>query len=72
MVVLAGLLLAGVLCPPASAAQSPAREGADRATWAERAFTSYAALQRHLYLGADQHHLYLERYPREPADNAYS
>ncbi|GAA2756383.1 glycoside hydrolase family 76 protein [Actinopolymorpha rutila] len=76
VVVLAGLLLVGVLCPSGSAAQPAApsspRENTDRATWAERAFTSYAALQRHLYLGAEQHHLYLEKYPRDPADNAYS
>lgn len=76
VVVLAGLLMVGALCPPGSAAPSTARspgsEGVDRTTWAERAFVSYAALQRHLYLGADQHHLYREKYPRDPADNAYS
>ena len=75
-VVLVGLLLVGVFCPSGSAAQPPARsterETTSRATWAARAFTSYAALQRHLYLGADQHQLYLEKYPRDPADNAYS
>ncbi|SDS32957.1 glycoside hydrolase family 76 protein [Actinopolymorpha singaporensis] len=76
VVVLAGLLMVGALCPPGSAAPSAVRASAsgstDRTTWAERAFTSYAALQRHLYLGADQHHLYLEKYPHDPADNAYS
>jgi hypothetical protein len=40
--------------------------------WKQRADASYQALQSHLYLGAAQHNLYLERYPKQAEDNAFS
>lgn len=40
--------------------------------WKQRARASYEALQAHLHLGADGHGLYLEKYPKQEGDNAYS
>ncbi len=74
-------LLTLSLCPSSSSAASasalapataPASGTTSGSVWAERATELYAALQRYLYLGADQHHLYQERYPHEDTDNAYS
>ena len=56
----------GPASPSSAGATTHARE------WAQRATTSYDALQRHLYLGADQHHLYQEKYPRQDGENPYS
>lgn len=40
--------------------------------WADRATNAYNALQTHLYEGADQHGLYLERTPRQATDREHS
>lgn len=40
--------------------------------WSQRAEASYEALQTYLYLGPEQHNLYLERYPKQAEDNAFS
>ncbi|MEV0408243.1 glycoside hydrolase family 76 protein [Actinoallomurus sp. NPDC050550] len=37
-----------------------------------RARQSYEALQRYLYQGPDEHGLYLENYPKQPADQKHS
>jgi Glycosyl hydrolase family 76 len=59
-----------------SATEAPAGEAAssDSSTkvWASRATRSYDALQEYLYLGADGHRLYQEKYPKLDGDNAYS
>jgi hypothetical protein len=63
---------------PAAAAPSTAalprteRVGTSQEEWARRAVGSYDALQEYLYLGAEQHHLYQEKYPHQDTDNAYS
>jgi len=62
LAVLPGLALAG----PAAAAP----DRSDQTLWAERARTSYAALQDHLYLGDAGHRLYAESAPG--GDNPYS
>lgn len=50
--------------------------GAATPAWASdsgtRARQSYEALQRHLYQGPDEHGLYLENYPKQPADQPHS
>src|SRR3954463_1698948 len=54
----------------------PAHARSDRATdsalWTGRATDAYRALQTHLYQGADDHGLYLERTPRQATDPEHS
>ncbi|MFJ5270857.1 glycoside hydrolase family 76 protein [Streptomyces sp. NPDC088358] len=40
--------------------------------WADRATSTYRALQKHLYEGSDHHGLYLEHTPRQAADPEHS
>ncbi|MEK8173667.1 hypothetical protein NKH77_46455 [Streptomyces sp. M19] len=40
--------------------------------WADRATSTYRALQGHLYEGPDHHGLYLEHTPRQAADPEHS
>jgi hypothetical protein len=61
---------AGAAVATSAAADQPA--SASRTVWAHRATASYDALQRYLYLGNAQHHLYQEKYPHESGDNTYS
>jgi hypothetical protein len=53
-------------------APAHAAPGVSYGVWAERAESSYRALQQHLYLDADQYHLYLEKYPKQAGDNDFS
>jgi glycosyl hydrolase family 76 len=48
---------------PTAQAESP---------WRQRAQASYEAMQTYLYLGAEQHNLYLEKYPKQDGDNPFS
>ncbi|MDN3246008.1 MULTISPECIES: glycoside hydrolase family 76 protein [unclassified Streptomyces] len=68
------LLCAGLLWTAAPAhAQNPERaRPVSSHEWADRATTSYRALQKHLYEGARHHGLYLEHTPRQPADPEHS
>ena len=61
---------AGVLGVSALTARS-ARAATDN-VWAQRAVSSYKAMQRYLYLGAAGDDMYLETYPKQPGDNTYS
>lgn len=82
LLALLGLSGSALAAPPTDAAT--AGEGATSSpavgatgsvsgkVWAQRAIASYDALQRYLYLGADQHKLFLERFPFQDGDNAYS
>ena len=40
--------------------------------WTQCAQSSYAALQRYLYLGPSGSYMYLESYPKQAGDNDYS
>ncbi|WP_020579232.1 glycoside hydrolase family 76 protein [Actinopolymorpha alba] len=52
---------------------TPVQAGStSRDQWARRAELSYDALQTYLYLGPEQPDLYLEKYPKQTGDNAYS
>ncbi|MFE0808518.1 glycoside hydrolase family 76 protein [Streptomyces sp. NPDC058848] len=70
----APLVCAGLLWTAAPAhAQNPERaRPVTSHEWADRATTSYRALQKHLYEGAGHHGLYLEHTPRQPADPEHS
>ncbi|MFE0821612.1 glycoside hydrolase family 76 protein [Streptomyces sp. NPDC058794] len=70
----APLVCAGLLWTAAPAhAQDPERaRPVSSHEWADRATTSYRALQKHLYEGAGHHGLYLEHTPRQPADPEHS
>ncbi|GAA5204253.1 glycoside hydrolase family 76 protein [Streptomyces thinghirensis] len=54
-----------------SASPAPARPVAS-SVWADRATSTYRALQGHLYQGTDAHGLYLEHTPRQAADPEHS
>ncbi|AXK35482.1 hydrolase [Streptomyces armeniacus] len=45
---------------------------APASVWSQRATATYASLQEHLYQGADEHGLYLEKTPRKDGENPYS
>lgn len=60
-------LLCAALCPTPAAAAQPAAN-----PWKDRAVHTYDALQKHLYQGAEDHGLYMEKFPRQGADNAHS
>ncbi len=62
---------AGVLGLSAATAL-PAVATAKPDVWAQRAQDSYAAMQRYLYLGVADNNMYLEAYPKQSGDNAYS
>ncbi|MFD7921912.1 glycoside hydrolase family 76 protein [Streptomyces sp. NPDC059740] len=68
-VLCAGLLWAAA--PARALSPAPTRPVSSE-TWAQRATSTYRALQHHLYEGPEGHGLYLEHTPRQPADPDHS
>lgn len=70
----AALTLAAVPLFSAALCTAPALATAGPATspWTSRAEDTYDALQKNLYQGPDHHGLYLEKTPRQSADNDHS
>lgn len=68
-VVCAGLLWTAA---PAHALAPEQARPVSSGTWADRATSTYRALQKHLYEGSDHHGLYLEHTPRQPSDPEHS
>lgn len=66
-----GALAVAVLSLSALAV-APAEASSGAGVWSQRAEASYLALQRHLYLGAAGHDLYIERFPKQAGENDYS
>ncbi|GAB3406265.1 glycoside hydrolase family 76 protein [Flindersiella endophytica] len=68
----AGALVAAATAFAVVAGAGAATPAQAESPWKQRAQASYDAMQTYLFLGPEQHNLYLERYPKAAEENPYS